>query len=411
MNLLQLTHRLPWPPIDGGKKGTLGFVDGYRRHSEITHHTLLCMCPREEANWANEWKPEGVELHVDFMDASNSAMKVLANTVFSSKPFNMAKYERESFERLLREQLSHTIPEVVHFDSLHTASYAHVVREQAPKALRILRCHNAEHVILGRLAESETHPIKKSLIALQARRLYAYEAAALDAFDLILAITEADAERFRAMNPKIDGRMIVVPAGVDLPSELPVAPPGDSRQIRLLHIAAMDWLPNQSGLRWFIEDVLPQLDAAGLDYHLDVVGKNMPDSFKRYNSKRVTVHGFLQDLQPITSAAQIAVVPLKVGGGMRIKILDYWAMGIPVVATRVGAEGLTEGAEASVALADSASDFAQVLLALAQDPAARESLRTAAFRKVSAHYGWPAIIESLVNRYREMLSMPKKIAV
>lgn len=404
MRLLQLTHRLPWPPIDGGKKGTLGFVDGYRRHAGIDHHGLLSMCPREEADWAADWKPEGTDLKVDLMDARNSAVRVLANTAFSSQPFNMAKYQRPSFEAMVREAINARRPDVVHFDSLHTAWYAARVRQEAPDALRVLRCHNAEHVILARLAESETNPVKKALIALQAKRLHDYEAAALDAFDLILAITEADAARFRAMNPRIDPRMIIVPAGADVPDVLPPSPAAVGGPIRLVHIAAMDWLPNQAALKWFLEGVLPGLDEAGLDYRLDVVGKNMPDDFKRYESARVRVHGFVQDLAPITSAAHVAVVPLQVGGGMRVKILDYWAMGIPVIATQVGAEGLSDGVEATVALADTQPDFVRAILQLARSPESREALRASAFRKVRANYGWAGIVDGLVSRYGDMLS-------
>jgi len=404
VKLLQLAHRLPWPSIDGGKKGTLGFVDGYRRHRAVDSHTLLCMCPTEESDWAAQWRPEGTELHVDLMDARNSVARVLANTVFSRQPFNMAKYQRPSFDAMVRNALTRQRPDVVHFDSLHTAWYARRVAAGAPSALRVLRCHNAEHVILGRLAESESHPVKKRLISLQAQRLHDYEAAALNDFDLILAITEADATRFRTMNPSVDERMIVVPAGAELPAALPPAPAADAGPIRLLHIAAMDWLPNQSGLRWFLEAVLPRLDAAGLDYHLDVVGKNMPADFQRYAGPRVTVHGFVEDLTPITSRAHLAVVPLQVGGGMRVKILDYWAMGIPVVATRVGAEGLVGDDVPTVALADAEADFARVLLELARSGESREALRATAFRKVSTHYGWPAIVDGLVQRYRGMLS-------
>lgn len=402
MKLLQLTHRLPWPPIDGGKKGTLGFVDGYRRHPGISHHTLLSMCPLEEADWAREWQPQGTELHVDLMDARNSVARVLANTLFSSQPFNMAKYQRGEFLSLVEAAIDRSTPDVIHFDSLHTTWYAKALRERAPSALRVLRCHNAEHVILERLAESESNPLKKALIGLQARRLRAYEARSLDDMDLILAITEADAARFRAMNPRIDARMIIVPAGADLPAELPLAPPAGGGPIRLLHIAAMDWLPNQAGLRWFLEGVLPRLNAAGLDYHLDVIGKNMPEDFKRYSNSRVTVHGFVQDLAPITSSAHVAVVPLQVGGGMRVKILDYWAMGIPVVATAIGAEGLAVGAERTVAVADSEADFARALLELAASPEARETLRVAAFRKVSASFGWPSLVDGLMTRYAAM---------
>jgi glycosyltransferase involved in cell wall biosynthesis len=402
MNLLQLVHRLPWPPIDGGKKGTLGFVDGYRAHPKIEHHDLICMCPEEEAQWAKDWQPKNIDLSVDLMDARNSVPRVLANTLFSRQPFNMAKYQRTSFVKLVEAAIRAHTPDVVHFDSLHTAWYADLVGRLAPKALKVLRCHNAEHVIMERMAESQTHPLKKALIRVQADRLKAYEARALDAFDLILAITEADAQRFRSMNPRIDDRMIVLPAGADLPAALPPAPPASHMPLRMVHIAAMDWIPNQDALRWLLSDVLPRLDRMGIAYHLDVIGKNMPREFLDWKQDHVTVHGFVENLQPLTSAAQLALVPLQVGGGMRVKILDYWSMGIPVVATRVGAEGLWENHEPVVALGDTPDDFAAAVARLARQPDEREALRAAAFRKVSAHYGWPSLIDQLMTRYQGM---------
>lgn len=404
LNILQLSHRLPWPAIDGGKKGTLGFVDGYRRHSEVEHHSLICMCPEEEAQWAQDWKPEGLQLSVDLMDARNSPTRVLTNTLFSSKPFNMAKYQRASFFALVEASISQCTPDVVHFDSLHTSWYTGLVDRLAPNALKVLRCHNAEHVILERLAESQSNPFKKTLIGLQAERLKRYEASVLNAFDLILAITEADAQRFRKINPRIDHKMIVVPAGAYLPVELPEAPPVQ-QVLRLIHIAAMDWIPNQDALRWLLTEVLPYLNKMGLAYHLDVIGKNMPPEFLKWKQKDVTVHGFVQDLQPLTSRAHIALVPLQVGGGMRIKILDYWSLGIPVVATHVGAEGLWEGSEQVLELADTSQEFAAAIAHLAAHPEEREHLRSAAFRKVLMHYGWPSLIDKLISRYQQLLSV------
>ncbi len=400
MNILQLSHRLPWPPIDGGKKGTLGFVNGYRRHSEVEHHSLICMCPEEEAQWSKDWKPDGVQLSVDLMDARNRPARVLANTLFSTKPFNMAKYQRASFSTLVEASIRQRTPDVAHFDSLHTSWYTGLVERLAPKALKVLRCHNAEYVILERLAESQSNPVKKILIGLQAERLKRYEASALDAFDMILAITEADAQRFRKINPSIDHKMIVVPAGACLPDELPEAPPAQ-QVLRLIHIAAMDWIPNQDALRWLLTEILPNLDQMGLAYHLDVIGKNMPPEFQNWKQNHVTVHGFVQELQPLTSRAHVALVPLQVGGGMRIKILDYWSMGIPVVATHVGAEGLWEGPEPVLALADTPQEFAAAIAHLAAHPEERETLRTAAFRKVTAHHGWASLIDHLITLYHQ----------
>ena len=94
----------------------------------------------------------------------------------------------------------------------------------------------------------------------------------------------------------------------------------------------------------------------------------MPSEFHAFDSERITVHGFVDNLQPMLSGAHIAAVPLQVGGGMRVKILDYWAQGIPVVTTRVGAEGLADGPERVVALADEPAAFADAIVRLASDP-------------------------------------------
>jgi glycosyltransferase involved in cell wall biosynthesis len=170
----------------------------------------------------------------------------------------------------------------------------------------------------------------------------------------------------------------------------------------------MDWLPNQGGLRWLRDEVLPLLNDCGLDYHLDVIGKNMPAEFTAMNGPRVKVHGFVEDLTPLMSAAHMAVVPLKVGSGMRVKILDYWSMGIPVVATRVAAEGLDGGDLPVVALADDSIDFVRAIQRLAANPAERRALRTAAFTKVSSAYGWPGLVDKLVQRYALMAARPAK---
>jgi glycosyltransferase involved in cell wall biosynthesis len=407
LKILQLAHRLPWPPIDGGKKGILGFVDGYRCHPYVESHRLLCMCPLEEEDWASACRERGVSLRVQLMDIRNSAPRILANTVFSRVPFNMAKYRRPGFSRLLSEAIEAETPDVVHFDSLHTAGYASQVRASAPSALRVLRCHNAEYVILDRLASEDRNPLRRRVIALQAQRLKRYEADALEGFDQILAISEADAARFTALNSRIRDRMTIVPAGADVPTVLPHAPPGSSEPLRLLHIAAMDWLPNQSGLLWFVEKVLPLLDAAGLNYHLDIIGKGMPDKFFAMGSQRVTVHGFVADISSLTAAAHLAVVPLQVGGGMRVKILDYWALGIPVIATRIGAEGLHDSNVPIIELADDPMAFANSIRILGSDPERRDRMRVAAFEKVRQEYSWPALIDQLVQRYARLLNRPR----
>ncbi len=293
MNILQLTHQIPWPPVDGGKKGILGFVEGYRRHPAVKMHTLVSMCSDTQMQSAQSWKPAGEAPVIDMMDARNRILPFAANTLFSQLPYNMAKYRRAHFSFLVETAIIGRMPDLIHFDGAHTAGYAPLVRRLAPRALRLLRCHNAEHVILERFAAQQRNPLKRALSSIQARRLKRYESEILGDFDLILAITAQDAERFSVIDPQSTVRTIILPAGADVPAELPSAPPSDG-PLRLLHVAAMDWLPNQAGLRWLLNEVVPLLEASGLDFHMDVVGKAMPQEFFARNGGRVQCMALLK---------------------------------------------------------------------------------------------------------------------
>jgi glycosyltransferase involved in cell wall biosynthesis len=357
------------------------------------------MCRPEEVQDFRQWEPQGEQPIVDILDTNNKLLSFAYNTLFSNLPYNIFKYRHTTFERKVRSAIVDCNPDVVHFDAAHVACYAPLVKRLAPHALRVLRCHNAEHVILERLAMMEGNPLKRRLLGVHAKRLRAYEAKIISDFDLVLAITDVDAKRFAELDPACAERIVVIPAGAVVPPKLPSAPAASESPIRILHVAAMDWLPNRDGLKWFMAEVLPRLDASGLNYHMDVVGKSMPDEFLRLSHPRVTVHGFLPDLTSVTKTAHLAVVPLRIGGGMRVKIVDYWSMGIPVIATNVGAEGLVSREAKELVIADEASDFAASIIKLTKDTEARESIRRLAFERANLMYSWPKVIENTVRHF------------
>lgn len=399
MKILQIAHRLPWPPIDGGKKGLLGIVEGISSHAKVDDYSFICICPDDEGIWADEWQEKtNIKVEVHKANIKNKIIKIIWNTFFSSLPFNMKKYIVKNFAYKIKNQLMEMKPDIIHFDSLHTAYYVNLIKNELPDSLCVLRCHNSEHMILQRLVDAETNPLKKIILNIQSKRLKKYEAVMLDKFDLIIAITEDDARRFRDLNPNVADNIIVMPAGVDLPKMLPSYPIKHNNKIRLVHIAAMDWLPNIIGLRWFLCEVIPLLDNSGIDYQLDIVGKSMPDEFITFQHPRVSVHGFLENLDSVTSQSHIAIVPLQVGSGMRIKILDYWALGIPVISTKIGAEGLTnvDDQQETIVIANSATEFSKAIVDLSQDLLKCIAIRNSAFNHLQRYYGWPKLIDKLV---------------
>lgn len=397
MKILQITHRLPYPPVDGGKKGILGFAREYSAQLGRENYALYSLAPREEQNVdLAELKSLASICHVTYGDYANKPLGLIWNTLFCGfTSYNMRKYISRRVLGEIVTLVEQFRPEAIHCDHLHMAWYARELKRLFPEIVIVLREHNVESMIVGRYAERETNLAKKGILSLQAQKLCRYEARMLACFDLVLPITDQDAERVAVMAPGVD--QMTVPAGTNFAPQLPAFPARKLSPKRIVSVAAMDWLPNQDGLVWFIEEVMSLLRAAGEDVVLDIAGKNTPPEFRKYACPDVVVHGFVPDLSRMLSEATLAIVPLHVGGGMRVKILDYFGQGVPVVSTSIGAEGICSAQDGCALIANTPQEFAAAIQSLLRDEALRELIRTNAYRKCCETYSWPAIVERVLQ--------------
>jgi glycosyltransferase involved in cell wall biosynthesis len=403
LHIVQVSHRLPYPLIDGGKKGIYGFTSGFARHPAVTSVALFSLAPLEERGIDLEPLRQLVDhLSVSSKNFRNSAVRLLWSQATTDLPYNMQKYMHADFLGTLAKYIASHPVDLIHFDALHTAYYAAELKKRFPRIPMVLREHNVESTIMERMALEDSSALKRAIYAEQARRLVRYEADMLRHFARILAITPVDATRLHDMWADVPAR--IVPVGTDLQERLPPRTAvGDGEVVRLLHIAAMDWLPNQQGLDWFLAEVLPLLDGLGRPFIVDIIGKGMPDRYLRLADPRIRVHGFVDNLAPFLRQGYLAVVPLHVGGGMRVKILDYMAKGVPVVATSVAAEGISDGADRSICVVDGAAAFANAIASLMADPEAAERQRAVAFELVRRKYGWALIIDSVLEDYASLI--------
>lgn len=402
MKILQVAHRLPYPLIDGGKKGIYGFTANYSALVGRHNFGLFCLAPREEQGTdLNQLRLLTSILHVHFDDFRNRVPPLIVNTLFNWKySYNIAKYISNAYLADLFDVIEQFKPDVIQFEHLHTAWYARNVRLRFPQIMLSLREHNVESTIMERLAENESHPVKRAIFAVQSAKIRRWEAEALGFFDLVLPITSQDAVRISAMNNSIP--QLLTPAGTEIASQLPSESSGDGK-FHILHLSSMEWLPNVEGLERFISEVMPFLRQASGNVVLDVVGKGMPPSILKHACADIVVHGFVPDLEPLLRQANIAVVPIQVGGGMRVKILDLMAQGIPVVSTSVGAEGISNGDDGCLLIADQASDFARQILFLKANEPARQEIRLRAFNHCQQRYSWSAITKRVFECYSDFL--------
>jgi sugar transferase (PEP-CTERM/EpsH1 system associated) len=261
--------------------------------------------------------------------------------------------------------------------------------------------HNVEHMIWKRLHQIETSPVRRLLLAIESRKMQRYEAWACARAQLTVAVSEADRALLAANAPTATIRAI--PTGVDTsyftPNGKPEAP------TTLVFTGSMDWYPNEDAIVHFIDAILPGIRREIPDVSLAVVGRNPTDRVKAAGAAAgVHVTGTVADVRPYMAEASVYVVPLRIGGGTRLKIFEALSMGKAVVATTVGAEGLPVVPGQHFLQADSPVDFAQAVVALLKDPSRRHALGAAGRRLVEERYSWPQVARELERCCEELVS-------
>lgn len=248
--------------------------------------------------------------------------------------------------------------------------------------------HNVEYMIWKRLHDVENRAWRRALLAAEWRRMRRYEARACGLARLTVAVSEADRALLSANAPSADIRAI--PTGVDAEY---FHPNGTAEKpARLVFTGSMDWYPNEDAIIHFMDAILPHLRRRVPGLTMSVVGRNPSDRLKALGAaKGVQVTGTVNDVRPYVAEAAVYVVPLRIGGGTRLKIFEALAMGKAVVSTSVGAEGLPLTPGQHFLQADTAEDFAKAVLSLLDDAPKRRAIGEAGRRLVEARYSWQQI--------------------
>jgi len=226
--------------------------------------------------------------------------------------------------------------------------------------------------------------------------MHRFERQAVGQFDACITVSENDRERLLELVPGTS--VFVVPNGVDLDYFSPR--PEIPKSKNLAFIGSMDYPANIDAVRWFTDQILPEIKNHAADLHFFIIGKNPPPDIQALNDDpQVTVTGFVEDVRPYLAESQVFVVPLRYGGGTRLKILDAWAMGKAVVSTSIGAEGLNATHNHNILLSDNPEPFARYILDLLTYPNKRKEIENNGRKSVKENYSWKHISEKLEEVY------------
>jgi sugar transferase (PEP-CTERM/EpsH1 system associated) len=393
MRILWLKSDLLLPLDKGGKLRTWHLMRHLARRHVITY--LAFKEPGQPA--ADVEGMREVAASVETVDRSEPAKGTLAfyadaaTHLVDRLPYAVGKYRSRELQQRLQALLDTQTFDLIVCDFL-------VPAVNLPDRLpcpAVIFTHNVESEIWRRHAETKTSALSRWLYNAQYQRMLRFERQTLERFDGVLAVSDADRLTFAALYPGAIRRPVhIVPTGVDTEYFAPA--PSDRASRTLVFTGSMDWLPNEDAMQFFCRDILPLIREEEPDARLSIVGRAPTPAVKRLaDGYGVQVTGRVEDVRPYMRDAALYIVPLRIGGGTRLKIFEAMSMGKAVVSTTIGAEGLPVTNGEHVMLADEPHAFAQAVVHLLRDADRRAQLEAAARALVLERYDWSAVAGAL----------------
>ena len=411
LRVLFLMPQIPFPPHQGTT------IRNFNLLAQLAeHHAIDLLCFAEPSGEAEQVGPLNQLCNdVRLVPApQRSVWKRIQSLAVTSLPDMALRLSSPVFESVLADVMRTGTYDIVQVEGIEMGPYLLWLRrwidalpgpEKRPRI--VFEDHNAEYVLQQRAYETDRHHVRRWVGAayswIQWHRLRQYETAVCRSADAVVAVSDADAAALETLVPGL--RPVVVPNGVDLlrydPARVDALPLGSKV---LLFTGKMDFRPNVDGVLWFCDEVWPQIRQRTPDAHFFIVGMDPHPRLDRLRGlPGVTLTGYVDDVLPYFAAAAVYVVPLRVGGGTRLKVLEAMAMGLPIVSTGLGSEGLGLESGQEAMLADTPSDFAVAVVELLQKKSAGKKLGETAQRFVRQRYDWGAIAPRLEDLYASLV--------
>jgi len=391
VNILFLTQVLPYP-LDAGPKTRAYYV--LRSLADAGHSLTLVSFVRESdrPEYISHLSRYCAALHTVRLDRSMtrdgwSFLKSAAGM----QPFLIVRDWVPRMARCVRKTLKEDGPfDAVHADQLWMASYALMARNLArTKPLRVvLDQHNAVFQIPRRMAQVARNPAVRLALRLEASKLERYEQRTIKTVDRVTWVTEEDRTALYGSDLREghhDGGR-VIPIAVDPELYRPIA--RSTRPHRVTFLGGLHWPPNAEGIEWFRREAWPLISAEVPKAVLTVIGRNPRSGPVIKEDASVEVTGYIEDPTPLLADTAAFVIPLRAGGGMRVKLLEAWCWKVPVVSTSIGAEGTRALDGVNVLIADTPRDFAAAVVRLLRDRDFEERVAGEGRRTVEEHYDW-----------------------
>ena len=400
MHILWLKTELLHPIDKGGKIRTYNMLKHLKDEHRVTYLTLDDGVSDHDADAkAVEYCHELIRIpHQTRQKFTPGFYVELAQNLFSPFPYAVKKYESKPMREAILKTLAKGDVDVLVCDFLAPA--LNVPLDISPASA--LFQHNVEAIIWKRHYETQTDSAKRAFLKREWRKMTKFEERMCRQFDCVIAVSAEDRDLMRTEYGVT--RVESVPTGVDTEY---FKPQGEIKPgtYDLVFTGSMDWLPNEDGIRYFTESVLPLIRQSIPAVRLTVVGRNPSKSLVELSQRdpSIIVTGRVDDVRGYIEQAVAYIVPLRIGGGTRLKIYEAMAMEKPIVSTTVGAEGLPVEDGSDIILADTAETFAAGVVKLLSDPQLAREIGLRAAQKVREQFGWKQVARNFAELCEEAI--------
>lgn len=403
MRILFVTQIVPYPPHGGVLQRGFNLLRELGREHDV--HLLAFHHPDELPN-GEPVERSRVELgkfckQLEYFDLWPKRSKLHKLVAFAAgavypRPFSELAHRNAALARRLSELCNGpNPPDLVHLDTIALAPY----REFCGRVPCVLAHHNIESQLMARRADFETSAAARWYVASQTRKLVDYERRYSATFPLNIVVSDADGELLKKLVP--GSRTASIPNGVD--TDYFTA--RDGAETAVAYTGGMNMFANRDAVDWFLDDIWPRLKTLVPETKFFGIGQRPSDKLvaAAASDPNVIAPGFVDDVRPWVARTGVYVVPLRVGGGTRLKMVDAMAQGKAIVATTLGAEGIEGENGKHFILADDPAEFAAATARLLRDPAERARLGAAARARAEETYAWRKLGRTLGDEYRKVI--------
>ena len=401
LNILQISPQVPFPLDHGGRISIHGITRGnFQRGHNIDLVTYL---KSTDIPSAEKYLKSIATPHFLKVDTSNNIISAAKNFT-SSISYNISKFITPDLKFFLENFLTHHQVDVVHVDYLHMGWTLDLIKSICDIPV-VLRQHDLHYRLMQRFYKNEKNPLIKSFAYLQYKKFLSYEPNLCEKFDKCIMITQTDEKELLSLNPKIKTKVISIGVEENL-LDKPINP---KIPFSMFHLGPLDWLPNKDGLQWFLTNIFPLVLSKIPEAKIYVYSVGS-DNLKIDKSIRnnVILKGYVKDIWQEVMDKELLIVPLRIGSGIRVKIIEMLAAGKLIITTDIGKEGIDAIDGKHLLISNQPAEFADKIVSFFKNEFDKKKICINARELIREKYTWSKIAEEFERVYLELINNKRK---